>query len=125
MILTHDSQLYQIDSIFGEEGYETGEYTIVGFQDSMMLFAIDKTVIHWEILSLNQCRKTVYSISENLDCLSDMNQVFTTLNRIPFLIDNDVPLKIKKLSSYLITPLKADLASYTFSEISGHRRHLS
>ena len=59
------------------------------------LFTPEISVVHWEIIALNKCRKTVYSLSNNLDCLSDLNQVFATLNRIPFLINNDSPLKIK------------------------------
>lgn len=124
MILTHDCQLYHLDKVFGEEGFEHTEFQMVGFQDSLMLFSTDKTIIHWEIIALNRCQKTVYSLSENLDCLSDLNQVFATLNRIPFLINNDIPLKIKKLSSYLITPMKVDISEWTHTE-SRHQRQKS
>jgi hypothetical protein len=124
MILTHDCQLYHLDKVFGEEGFEHRQFQMVGFQDSLMLFSTDRTIIHWEIIALNKCRKTVYSISESLDCLSDLNQVFNTLNRIPFLINNDMPLKIKKLSSYFITPMKVDISEWVHNETS-HQRHKS
>ena len=115
LILTHDCQLYQIDSVFGNEGYEHGDFQMVGFQDSLMLFSNDKSVVHWEIIGLNKCRKTVYSLSERLDCLSDLNQVFATLNRIPFLVGNDIPLKIKKLSSYYLTPRRIELSDWIYT----------
>ena len=54
LILTQDFKLYCIDEIFGDEGYEQGQYNIVGYHDSLMLFAQDKTVIHWEILSFSK-----------------------------------------------------------------------
>lgn len=110
LILTHNSHLYEVDTVFGENGFKQGEFIIVGFQDSIMLFAEDRTVIHWEIIALNRCRKTVYSLSDNVDCLSDLNQIFLTLNRIPFLVNNDVPLKINKLSSYFLSPRQVEIA---------------
>lgn len=54
IILTHDLQLYHIDSIFGQEGFNKEECTVVGFQDSFMLFSNDKTIIYWEILSFQK-----------------------------------------------------------------------
>ena len=116
MILTQNCQLFEIDSIFGIDGYQHGQFILVGFQDSLMLFSDDLIVIHWEIIALNKWRKTVYSLSEKkLDCLSDLNQIFATLNRIPFLIGNETPLKIKKLSSYFLTPIKTDLAEWIYT----------
>ena len=38
MIMTHESQMYMVDAIFGQDGFQHGEYTVVGFQDSLMLF---------------------------------------------------------------------------------------
>ena len=115
MILTHNWQLFEIDSIFGVDGYHHGQFIIVGFQDSLMLFSDDLTVIHWEVIALNKWRKTVYSLSEKLDWLSELNQIFATLNRIPFLIGNETPLKIKRLSSYFLTPIKTDLATWIYT----------
>ena len=120
MVLTHDLQMYEIDSMVEKDGYKQGQYIIVGFQDSLMLFSEDKSIIHWEIISLNKCRKTIYSLSENIDCLSDLNQVFLTLNRIPFLINNDTPLEIKKLSSYYSTPIKIDLSDWIYTKSIAH-----
>jgi hypothetical protein len=98
MILTHDCQLYHLDKVFGEEGFEHRQFQMVGFQDSLMLFSTDRTIIHWEIIALNKCRKT--------------------------LINNDMPLKIKKLSSYFITPMKVDISEWVHNETS-HQRHKS
>ena len=116
MVLTQDLQIYEIDSIIEKDGSKQGQYIIVGFQDSLMLFSENKSIIHWEIISLNKCRKTIYSLSENIDCLSDLNQVFLTLNRIPFLINNDTPLEIRKLSSYCSTPIKIDLSDWIYTK---------
>jgi hypothetical protein len=54
LILTHDLQLFQIDTIFEDENYEKDDYIIVGFQDSLMLISKNKTVIQWEIMSLEK-----------------------------------------------------------------------
>lgn len=54
LILTHDSKLLQVDKVFGEDGYQTGEHIIVGFQDSLMMYTNNREIIHWEIISLNK-----------------------------------------------------------------------
>lgn len=113
-ILTQSLQIYQIDKIFID--LNPCDCTIVGFQDSVLLISPDRTLTHWQVMGVNKCKKTVYAISEALDCLSDLNQVFATLNRIPFLVNNDNQLRIRRLSSYFLTPFKQNLADFVYRD---------